>query len=286
MKHIFDLDQLKESQKYISKRFGNQARTAIILGTGLGDITAIVEIKKAISYNEIPNFPISTTESHKGELILGKIGDQEVVIVSGRFHMYEGYSAAESTYIIHVLHSIGIHRLLITNAVGGVNPHYEEGDIVLVTDHINFFPENPLRGKNHADLGPKFPDMSVAYDQDLIAKATSAADQLETDWQRPAGQLGITIKKGVYFGWPGPSLETPAEYRMIHIVGGDIVGMSTIPEVIVARYYEMEVICFSIVSNVCFPKSKIKYTTVADVIAVVTASVHKLQPLIKHMLVH
>ncbi|HMS70429.1 MAG: purine-nucleoside phosphorylase [Saprospiraceae bacterium] len=275
MKHIFDLDQLKESQKYISKRFGNQARTAIILGTGLGDITAIVEIKKAISYNEIPNFPISTTESHKGELILGKIGDQEVVIVSGRFHMYEGYSAAESTYIIHVLHSIGIHRLLITNAVGGVNPHYEEGDIVLVTDHINFFPENPLRGKNHADLGPKFPDMSVAYDQDLIAKATSAADQ-----------LGITIKKGVYFGWPGPSLETPAEYRMIHIVGGDIVGMSTIPEVIVARYYEMEVICFSIVSNVCFPKSKIKYTTVADVIAVVTASVHKLQPLIKHMLVH
>ena len=275
MKHIFDLDQLKESQKYISERLGKQARTAIILGTGLGDITAIFEIIKVISYNEIPNFPISTTESHKGELILGKIGDQEVVIVSGRFHMYEGYSAAESTYIIHVLHSIGIHRLLITNAVGGVNPHYEEGDIVLVTDHINFFPENPLRGKNHAELGPKFPDMSVAYDQALISKAESTADQ-----------LGISIKKGVYFGWPGPSLETPAEYRMIHIVGGDIVGMSTIPEVIVARYYEMEVICFSIVSNVCFPKSKIKYTTVSDVIAVVTASVHKLQPLIKHMLVH
>ncbi|HOY15430.1 MAG TPA: purine-nucleoside phosphorylase, partial [Saprospiraceae bacterium] len=153
--------------------------------------------------------------------------------------------------------------------------HYEEGDIVLVTDHINFFPENPLRGKNHADLGPKFPDMSVPYDQELMVRAESAADQ-----------LGIAIKKGVYFGWPGPSLETPAEYKMIHIVGGDIVGMSTIPEVIVARYYDMKVICFSIVSNVCFPKSKIKFTTVEDVIAVVTASVHKLQPLIQKMLDH
>lgn len=269
MKEIVDLDQLKESTSFVKSRFAQSAKTAIVLGTGLGSLEQDFTLVESIKYKEIPHMPSSTTESHKGALILVQKDDGFYILVSGRFHIYEGYSASESTYMIHLLHAIGVENLIITNAVGGVNPHYEEGELVMITDHINLFPDHPLRGKNHEALGPKFPDMSIAYDLGLRALASEEAKS-----------MGLKLMEGIYFGWAGPSLETPAEYKMIHVLGADVVGMSTVPEVIVANYYGMKVLCFSVVSNVCFPPGRIKFTTVEDVISVVTKSAGKLNQLI------
>lgn len=270
MKAIVDLEKLKETVNFLSIYTSDEVSTAIILGTGLGSLEDSFEVVKTIAYASIPHMPTSTTESHKGALVFAKSEGKNVILVSGRFHLYEGYSSAESVYIIHVLNALGIKNLIITNAVGGVNPHYMEGEIVLVNDHINFFPEHPLRGKNHESLGPKFPDMSEPYSKELRKLAI-----------KHAAKKNIVLKEGVYFGWPGPSLETPAEYKMIHIIGADVVGMSTIPEVIVANYYGMKVLCFSVVSNVCYPKDRIKFTTVSDVIAVVSKSAQKLNSLVQ-----
>ena len=275
MKEIIDLVHLRESTSFIRSTFLHTAKTAIVLGTGLGSIEQDFEIISSLKYNEIPHMPSSTTESHKGALILVRKERLYFILVSGRFHIYEGYSAAESVYMIHLLHAIGVENLIITNAVGGVNPHYEEGELVMITDHINLFPDHPLRGKNHEALGPKFPDMSAAYDLGLRVIA-----------RKEANSIGLKLMEGIYFGWAGPSLETPAEYKMIHILGGDVVGMSTVPEVIVANYYGMKVLCFSVVSNVCFPPARIKVTTVEDVISVVTKSAGKLNRLILKICLH
>lgn len=258
-------DKIQESKQYIDSILDHDAKIAIVLGTGLGDfahsLTDIVEIP----YSDIPHFPVSTVESHQGKLIFGYKSGIPIIVMAGRFHCYEGYTAAEVTFPIRVLKALGINTIVLTNAAGGINPHFKEGDIVQVTDHINLMPDHPLRGPNDERLGPRFPDMMQAYDTELI-----------TEFKNIGEKLNINIQSGVYLGLQGPSLETPAEYKMAHILGADLVGMSTIPEVIVAKQQEMKVAVFSIVSNICFPKSVLTETTVEEVISVVRRSSMKL----------
>lgn len=259
-------DKIQESKTYIERILIPEAKIAVVLGTGLGDfaqsLTDIIEIP----YSEIPHFPVSTVASHQGKLVFGYKSGVPVVVMAGRFHYYEGYSAAEITFPIRVLKALGVEKMILTNAAGGINPHFNEGDIVQVTDHINLMPEHPLRGFNDERLGLRFPDMLQAYDAEMILSFGKIADN-----------LGLSLKQGVYLGLQGPSLETPAEYKMARIMGADILGMSTIPEVIVSKHAGIKVAVFSIVSNVCFPKSAITETTVEAVIATVMKSVGRLQ---------
>ena len=259
-------DKIQESKTYIERILIPEAKIAVVLGTGLGDfaqsLTDIIEIP----YSEIPHFPVSTVASHQGKLVFGYKSGVPVVVMAGRFHYYEGYSAAEITFPIRVLKALGVEKMILTNAAGGINPHFNEGDIVQVTDHINLMPEHSLRGFNDERLGLRFPDMLQAYDAEMVLSFGKIADT-----------LGLSLKQGVYLGLQGPSLETPAEYKMARIMGADILGMSTIPEVIVAKHAGIKVAVFSIVSNVCFPKSAITETTVEAVIATVMKSVGRLQ---------
>jgi purine-nucleoside phosphorylase len=259
-------DRVAESIEYIRSLVKTGADHAIVLGTGLGDYADSLTDQVEIPYKDIPNFPVSTVQSHTGKLIFGYKSGIPLVIMSGRFHYYEGYSAKELTFPVRVLKALGIKHLIITNAAGGINPHFAEGDIVIINDHINLMPDHPLRGANDDRLGLRFPDMLNAYDAEEIKK-----------FQDIGKKANISIKNGVYLGLQGPSLETPAEYRMAHILGADLVGMSSVPEVIVARHEGMTVTAFSIVSNVCFPSSNISVTTVEDVIAVVNKSAVNLQ---------
>ncbi|MBP6236632.1 MAG: purine-nucleoside phosphorylase [Saprospiraceae bacterium] len=259
-------DKIQESKTYIERILIPEAKISVVLGTGLGDfaqsLTDIIEIP----YSEIPHFPVSTVASHQGKMVFGYKSGVPVVVMAGRFHYYEGYSAAEITFPIRVLKALGVEKMILTNAAGGINPHFNEGDIVQVTDHINLMPEHPLRGFNDERLGLRFPDMLQAYDAEMVLSFGKIADT-----------LGLSLKQGVYLGLQGPSLETPAEYKMARIMGADILGMSTIPEVIVAKHAGIKVAVFSIVSNVCFPKSAITETTVEAVIATVMKSVGRLQ---------
>ncbi len=261
-------DKIHESKTFIDSILTCDAKIAVVLGTGLGDfahsLTDIVEIP----YSEIPHFPISTVRSHHGKLVFGLKSGVPVVVMAGRFHYYEGYSAAELTFPIRVLKALGIEKMIMTNAAGGINPHFNEGDIVQVTDHINLMPDHPLRGHNDERLGLRFPDMLQAYDKEMILL-----------FEKISNDLGILLRQGVYLGLQGPSLETPAEYKMARIMGADILGMSTIPEVIVAKHVGIKVAVFSIVSNVCFPKSALTETTVEAVIATMMKSVEKVQRL-------
>ena len=211
--------------------------TAIILGTGLGKLADEIEITQAIPYSEIPNFPVSTVEGHSGKLILGKLGGKDIMAMQGRFHFYEGYSMKEVTFPVRVMYELGIRTLFVSNAAGGTNPDFHIGTLMIITDHINFFPENPLRGKN-MPTGPRFPDMHEPYDLQLVALA-----------DRIAEEKGIEVAHGVYLGTQGPTFETPAEYRMFHRMGADAVGMSTVPEVIVARHCGIRVFGVSIISD-------------------------------------
>lgn len=211
--------------------------TAIILGTGLGHLAERIVTELAIPYSTIPNFPVSTVEGHSGQLIFGKLGGKEIMAMQGRFHFYEGYSMKEVTFPIRVMYELGIKTLFVSNAAGGMNPEFLIGDIMVITDHINLFPEHPLRGKNFP-TGPRFPDMHQAYDPQLIA----LADEI-------AAEKGIRLMHGVYVGVQGPTFETPAEYRMYRILGGDTIGMSTVPEVIVANHCGIRVFGISIVTD-------------------------------------
>ncbi len=210
----------------------------VILGSGLGGFVKEIEIEFAIPYSEVPNFPVSTVKGHSGQLIFGKIGDKKVIAMQGRFHFYEGYSMQEITFPVRVMKALGVHTLCVSNASGGMNPAYKVGELVLINDHINFFPDNPLIGKNNDTLGPRFVDMSEAYSKRLLILA-----------KKIAAELAIKVSEGVYVGLTGPCFETPAEYRMFHRMGADIVGMSTVPEVIVARHAGIEVFGISIVSD-------------------------------------
>ena len=211
--------------------------TAIILGTGLGSLVHEITDSYELKYADIPNFPVSTVEGHSGKLIFGKLGSKDIMAMQGRFHFYEGYSMKEVTFPVRVMKELGIKTLFVSNAAGGMNPGFSIGDLMIITDHINLFPEHPLRGKN-IDYGPRFPDMSEAYSKDLIARAKAIA-----------AELGITVREGVYLGTQGPTFETPSEYRMFHRLGADAVGMSTVPEVIVANHCGIKVFGISIVTD-------------------------------------
>ncbi len=211
--------------------------TAIVLGTGLGQLASEIDVTLEIPYKEIPDFPVSTVEGHDGRLIFGKLGGKDILAMKGRFHYYEGYSMQEVTFPIRVMYELGIKTLFVSNAAGGANPSFRIGDLMIIEDHINFFPEHPLRGKN-IPTGPRFPDMHEPYDKELIALANQIAEE-----------KGIRVVHGTYFGVQGPSYETPAEYRAYHTLGGDAVGMSTVPEVIVARHCGIKVFGISIITN-------------------------------------
>ena len=229
--------KIQETAQWLKERISTQPKTAIILGTGLGRLAEEIKVKARISYNDIPHMPISTIEGHSGCLIVGELGGKDILAMQGRFHYYEGYSMKEVTFPIRVMHELGIKTLFVSNAGGGMNPDFEIGDLMIITDHINFFPEHPLHGPN-LPTGPRFPDMSEAYDKGLIALA-----------DRIAQEKGIKVQHGVYLGTQGPTFETPAEYRMFHILGADSVGMSTVPEVIVANHCGMKVFGMSIITD-------------------------------------
>lgn len=232
------LQKINETAAYIRSRVENIPDTAIILGTGLGALVDHISDKQFIPYKEIPNFPVSTVEGHSGNLIFGRLGSKSVMAMQGRFHYYEGYDMKEVTFPVRVMKALGINTLYVSNAAGGMNKEFRVGDIMIITDHINLFPENPLRGKNYNELGPRFPAMTEAYSHKLIAKA----DEI-------AARLGIRVMHGVYVGVPGPTFETPAEYEYFRIIGGDAVGMSTVPEVIVANHAGMKVFGVSVITD-------------------------------------
>ncbi len=232
------LKKINETADYIRTKVSELPKTAIILGTGLGNLVTQLTKTIEIPYDTIPNFPISTVEGHSGKLIFGFLGEKRVMAMQGRFHYYEGYDMKEVTFPIRVMKALGIENLLVSNASGGMNPNFEIGDLMIITDHINLFPEHPLRGKNHKQLGDRFPDMSEAYSKELIEKA-----------KKIASKNGIKTVEGVYVGTSGPTFETPAEYRFFRIIGGDAVGMSTVPEVIVANHTGIRVFGMSIITD-------------------------------------
>jgi purine-nucleoside phosphorylase len=235
-------DAVDAAAGVVRGRTAARPSVAIILGTGLGGLAEEIAVEAAIPYDEIPGFPLSTVESHVGRLLLGRLGGRPVVAMQGRFHRYEGYALGQVTFPVRVLHALGADTLIVSNACGGMHPLWSPGDLMLIADHINLLGENPLVGPNDDRLGPRFPDMSAAYDPGLRALARAAA--LE---------LGITLREGVYVAVAGPNLETRAEYRMLRSLGADVVGMSTVPEVIVANHEGMRVLGLSIITDQCLP---------------------------------
>lgn len=231
------LEKIKETASFLKQRMHTNPKTAIILGTGLGSLVNEITDKYEIKYEEIPNFPVSTVEGHSGKLIFGKLGNKDIMAMQGRFHYYEGYNMKEVTFPIRVMRELEIETLFVSNASGGTNPDFEIGDLMIITDHINYFPEHPLRGKN-ISYGPRFPDMSEAYSKELIVKALDIAKE-----------KGIKVQQGVYVGTQGPTFETPAEYKLFRIFGADAVGMSTVPEVIVANHCGIKVFGISVVTD-------------------------------------
>ena len=236
------LEKIRETAEFLNAKVQDMPKVGIILGTGLGNLVTQLTEKVEIPYETIPNFPISTVEGHSGKLIVGKLGEVKVLAMQGRFHYYEGYDMKDVTFPVRVMKAVGIDTLLVSNASGGMHPDFEIGDLMIITDHINLFPEHPLRGKNFNELGTRFPDMSEAYDKELIAKAKAIA-----------ARNNIKVVEGVYVGTTGPTFETPAEYRYFRILGGDTVGMSTVPEVIVAKHGGMRCFGISIITDLGVP---------------------------------
>lgn len=237
-KAVPTLEDMQETAAFLRTKITTEPEVGIILGSGLGGLVKEIEIEIAIPYEEIPNFPVSTVEGHSGKLIFGRLSGKFVMAMQGRFHFYEGYTMQQVTFPVRVMKFIGVKTLLVSNASGGVNPTFRVGDLMILTDHINLFPTNPLMGRNNPDLGPRFPDMSEAYAKVLVSKAEAIADR-----------NGIKIQKGVYAGLSGPCFETPAEYRYVRAIGADAVGMSTVPEVIVARHGGTPVFAISIITD-------------------------------------
>lgn len=245
-----------ESIEFINQKSKIKPKIAIILGTGLGRLAENIKGKEIIPYSEIPNFPISTVQSHSGNLVLGKLGNKEVVAMQGRFHYYEGYNLKEVTFPVRVMKKLGADIIIISNAAGGMNRFFKRGDLMLITDHINLFGDNPLIGPNDEELGPRFPDMSEAYSQQLIKLAKKIALKEK-----------IRLREGVYAGLTGPTLETPAEYRFLISIGADAVGMSTVPEVIVANHMGMKVLGISCITDLAIDGVIIK-TSVKEILKV------------------
>jgi purine-nucleoside phosphorylase len=234
--------KLTESTDYVLSRTKIRPCAGIVLGTGLGGLVDEIKITDIIPYEEIPNFPVTTVEGHHGNLIFGHLADMPVVAMQGRFHYYEGYTMAETVFPLRVMRLTGIRQVFLSNAAGGINPDYSVGDLMVIRDHINFFPDSPLRGKNIEELGTRFPDMTEPYDRKLIGMAHDIAAGMQ-----------LRLREGVYLGNPGPSFETPAEYTHYRIIGADVIGMSTIPEVLAARHMSLPVFAVSVVTNVAVP---------------------------------
>lgn len=266
------LQKTKLTADFLQKHSGLTPKVGIILGTGLGGLVKEIDIEKTIDYIDIPYFPISTVEGHKGRMIFGTINGIAVMAMQGRFHYYEGYEMEEVTFPVRVMKFMGIETLIVSNASGGLNPDFKVGDIMLIDDHINMFGTNPLRGKNHDLLGPRFPDMSEPYDLQLIKKAGNIAKTNR-----------IMVKQGVYVGTSGPTFETPAEYKFFRIIGGDAVGMSTVPEVIVARHMGIKCFGISIVTDSGVP-GEIKEISHEEVQKVAAAAEPNMTLIIKELL--
>ena len=232
-------EQVQQTVAYIQQKINFQPEYGVILGSGLGSFTDDIQIEHTLPYTEIPNFPVSTVQGHKGALVFGTIGGKKVVAMQGRFHFYEGYDMKEVTFPVRVMKYLGISKLIVSNASGGVNPNYKVGDIVILKDQINLLPEHPLRGTNDERFGPRFVNMSEPFSKNMMAKAKVLAEQ-----------LGIKVQDGIYLGLQGPTFETLSEYRMVKILGGDCVGMSTVPEVIVARHMDLETFGISVITDI------------------------------------
>ena len=266
------ISKIHETLEVIRKVTKEDYPVGIILGTGLGGLVKEIKIKNELDYADLPHFPLSTVESHKGKLIFGTIGDKNVVAMQGRFHYYEGYSMQQIVYPVRVMKYIGVKTLLVSNACGGMNPDYRKGDIMLMADHINLLGDNPLIGKNYDELGPRFPDMSEPYSLKLIKLAEQVA--LENK---------IKVQKGVYIAVPGPNLETKAEYKFLRAAGADVVGMSTIPENIAANHMGMQVLGISIITDECFPDT-LKPVDVAEIIATAIKAEPKMTLIMKEVI--
>ena len=266
-------DRIQSTAKFIKEKTNNfSPATGIILGTGLGGLVKEIEAEFVLPYDTIPDFPVSTVEGHSGKLIFGKLSGKNVVAMQGRFHYYEGYTLQQVVFPVRVMKMLGIERLFVSNASGGVNPDFEIGDLMIQNDHINLFPGNPLIGTNDKRFGPRFPDMSEPYDHGMIALA-----------KKIAAELNIKVQEGVYVGMTGPTFETPAEYKYVRIVGGDTVGMSTVPEVIAARHMGIPVFAMSVITDLGVP-GKIVEVTHADVQKVAEAAEKKMTVLMKEMI--
>ena len=233
-------EKIQETARFLKERMTTSPETAIVLGTGLARLASEIKVDLEINYADIPNFPISTVEGHSGKLLFGRLGNKDVMAMQGRFHYYEGYSMKEVTFPVRVMHELGIKNLFVSNASGGMNPSFKVGDLMIITDHINMMPEHPLRGKN-VPPGPRFPSMDSAYNKAFIAQAIEIATE-----------KGIPVKQGVYLATQGPTFETPAEYRAFRVLGGDAVGMSTVPEVIVAVHCGIKVFGMSVITDIGF----------------------------------
>ena len=266
------LEMVNETLSVIRKKTNKNYEIGIILGTGLGGLVNEISIEHEIDYSDLPHFPLSTVESHNGKLIFGKINGKDVVAMQGRFHYYEGYSMQQITYPVRLMKFLGVGTLLVSNACGGMNPIYRRGDVMLMLDHINLLGDNPLIGKNEDELGPRFPDMSEPYNYELIKLAEEVALQNK-----------IKVQKGVYVAVPGPNLETRAEYRFLRAIGADVVGMSTIPENIVANHMGMKVLGISVVTDECFPDS-LKPAKVEEIIATAMAAEPKMTLIMKEVI--
>lgn len=265
-------DKIKETSKFIQEKTNIKPRIGIILGSGLGNLTQKIDVETSIEYADIPHFPEVTVKGHQGRLLIGKLGGQDIVAMQGRFHYYEGYSMKDLTFPVRVMIDMGIETLLLSNAAGGMNPDFKVGDIMLINDHINLFPDNPLMGQNDERLGPRFPDMSEVYDKELIQKAHKIAKKND-----------ITLKEGVYVGVSGPTFETPAEYKFFRVISGDTVGMSTVPEAIVARHAGIKTFGFSIVTDLGI-EGQVEQVSHEEVIEAANAAEPKLTLIVTELL--
>ena len=261
-------EQVQETVSYIKQKTNFTPEYGVILGSGLGNFTDDLQIACTLPYTEIPNFPVSTVEGHAGALVFGTIGNKKVVAMQGRFHFYEGYSMKEVTFPVRVLKYLGVEKLIVSNASGGVNANYEVGSIVILTDHINMMPEHPLRGKNDERFGPRFVNMSEPYSKSMIAKVKDLATKND-----------ITVHEGIYMGLQGPTFETLSEYRMVKKLGADCVGMSTVPEVIVARHMDLETFGISVITDMGNEES-IETITHAEVLE----AAKKAEPIVRKLI--
>ena len=270
--NLHTLEHVEEAAAAVRERFPRAAEVGIILGTGLGRLAREIETEATIEYTELPNFPLSTVESHAGRLLCGTLGGKTVIAMQGRFHRYEGYTLQQVTFPVRVLRALGARTLIVSNACGGMHPLWQPGDLMLIADHINLLGDNPLVGPNDDRLGPRFPDMSAAYDDGLRELARQVAIERH-----------IALREGVYVAVAGPNLETRAEYRFLRSIGADVVGMSTVPEVIVAVHAGMRVLGLSIITDSCLPDA-LAPATVEQIIAVANAAEPKLTELVRGVL--